>query len=201
MAYPIDFRVEYQEGKRSRGYAVLGIIFFLKGVLLIPHFVVLYVVGIVTMVAAWFGYWAILFTGRQPDGIRRLAGGTVGWGTRVTAWLISNTDAYPPFRLWPDAHPAVFTAEADDRPRNRWLALSGILLLKPLIALPHLLIVGALQWAVWIVAYVSYWIIAFTGTLPEGIHDFTVSVQRWSARTSGWILSLTDDYPPFAFEQ
>jgi hypothetical protein len=197
--YPVDFSVDYGDGSRSKGLAGLGAAFFLKGLLLIPHFFVIAVVGFVTMIAVWFGYWAILFTGRQPAGISRLAGGVIGWGNRVTAWLVSTNDEYPPFQLWPEDSPTRLTVEDDGRPRSRGLALAGIFFVKFLLALPHLVIVGALQYAAWLIGYVTYWLILITGTVPRGLHDFQVSVLRWNARTSAWIFSLTDVYPPFSF--
>ncbi|HEX9853696.1 MAG TPA: DUF4389 domain-containing protein, partial [Acidimicrobiia bacterium] len=67
-------------------------------------------------------------------------------------------------------------------------------------ALPHLIVVGVLAWAAGIATWIGYWIIAFTGKLPEGLHTFVVGVQRWNSRIIGWIASLTDEYPPFSLE-
>ena len=56
MAYPVDVSVEYGDGVRSRGLAVLGILFPIKMVLAIPHFFLLYFIQIGVIFAAWFGY-------------------------------------------------------------------------------------------------------------------------------------------------
>jgi hypothetical protein len=71
-----------------------------KWFLAIPHFVVLavlWVAGFVAVVIAWF---AIVFTGRYPEGLFRFVVGLVRWTDRVMAYaVLLVTDVYPPFRL------------------------------------------------------------------------------------------------------
>lgn len=200
MAYPIDVRVDYGDGTRSRGLAVLGIIFFLKVVLLIPHLIALWVMGTVTAVVSWIGYWAILFTGRQPDGIDRIIAGTIRWGTRLYAWIPAATDKYPEFGLDDGPEGAQTSIDVDEGPTNRLLAASGIIGIKFLLAIPHFIVIAVLQWVASIVGWIGFVVILFTGSLPEGMHNFYVGVLRWSARASGWIGSLTDTYPPFQLD-
>jgi Domain of unknown function (DUF4389) len=73
-----------------------------KWFLAIPHYVVLFFLGIAAFfltVAAWF---AILFTGRYPRGIFDFIVGVYRWANRVTAYAFTlATDRYPPFRLSP----------------------------------------------------------------------------------------------------
>jgi uncharacterized membrane protein HdeD (DUF308 family) len=68
--------------------------------LAIPHYVVLFFLWIgaaVAVLAAWF---AILFTGRYPQGLFHYVEGVLRWHNRVVAYaFILVTDAYPPFRL------------------------------------------------------------------------------------------------------
>jgi hypothetical protein len=73
-----------------------------KWFLAIPHYVVLFfldIAAIVVVVVAWF---AILFTGRYPQGIFTFVEGVFRWHNRVVAYaLVLVTDQYPPFRLAP----------------------------------------------------------------------------------------------------
>jgi cytochrome c biogenesis protein CcdA len=71
-----------------------------KWLLAIPHYVVLFFLGlgvVIAVIAAWF---AILLTGAYP---RRLFGFVVGvlrWSNRVNGYAFTLvTDQYPPFRL------------------------------------------------------------------------------------------------------
>jgi hypothetical protein len=88
-----------------------------------------------------------------------------------------------------------------DRPEqsSRLLALTGALLfLKTLLLLPHLIVVYFLQIAGIVVAYVGYFVVLFTGKLPEGMFTFMAGVLQWYTRTSAWFFGLTDVYPPFS---
>lgn len=70
-----------------------------KGFLAIPHFFCLFFLAI----AAWFvlviGFFAVLFTGRWPEGMRNFVVGVFRWGNRVTGYTYFLTDEYPPFSL------------------------------------------------------------------------------------------------------
>jgi len=71
-----------------------------KWFLAIPHFVVLFFLGIASMFAVIFAWFAILFTGRYPRGLFNFVEGVMRWGLRVQAYaLLLVTDQYPPFRL------------------------------------------------------------------------------------------------------
>jgi hypothetical protein len=71
-----------------------------KWFLAIPHFVVLLFLGIASIFAVIFAWFAILFTGRYPRGIFDFVEGVMRWALRVQAYaLLLVTDDYPPFRL------------------------------------------------------------------------------------------------------
>ena len=71
-----------------------------KWLLAIPHYVVLFFLGIAAVVAVIFAWFAILFTGRYPRGTFAFVEGVLRWGLRVDAYaFLLVTDRYPPFRL------------------------------------------------------------------------------------------------------
>ena len=74
----------------------------MKWFLAIPHYVVLlflWLAGFVCVILAWF---AILFTGRYPQGLFEFVVGVIRWNNRVLGYaFILVTDEYPPFRLEP----------------------------------------------------------------------------------------------------
>jgi hypothetical protein len=71
-----------------------------KWLLAIPHYVVLFFLGIAAFVAVVVAWFAILFTGRYPRGLFDFVEGVIRWSNRVTGYaLILVTDQYPPFRL------------------------------------------------------------------------------------------------------
>ncbi|HEX7475130.1 MAG TPA: DUF4389 domain-containing protein [Dehalococcoidales bacterium] len=73
-----------------------------KWFLVIPHFIVLYFLGIAAFVCLIIVWFAILFTGRYPRGLFEFILGVLRWAFRVEAYaFILVTDKYPPFSLEP----------------------------------------------------------------------------------------------------
>ncbi len=71
-----------------------------KWVLAIPHFIVLFFLGIAVFFSVIFAWFAILFTGRYPPSIFGFVEGFLRWALRVEAYaFFLTTDQYPPFSL------------------------------------------------------------------------------------------------------
>jgi len=91
---PTSFSVEYPD-RLSRG------LIFVKWLLAIPHYFVLVFLAIGVAFGWLVGFFAVLITGRWPEGLRDFIVGFHGWAYRVQAYVYLLTDAYPPFRLAP----------------------------------------------------------------------------------------------------
>jgi len=71
-----------------------------KWLLAIPHYIVLFFLGIGAFFAVIYAWFAILFTGRYPRGVFDFVVGVERWYLRVIAYMaILVTDKYPPFTL------------------------------------------------------------------------------------------------------
>lgn len=71
-----------------------------KWLLAVPHYVVLFFLGIGAVVAVVIAWFAILVTGRYPRPLFEYVVGVGRWGLRVQAYaFLLLTDAYPPFSL------------------------------------------------------------------------------------------------------
>jgi hypothetical protein len=71
-----------------------------KWFLAIPHYIVLFVLGVVAFFAVVIAWFAILITGRYPRPMFEFVVGVVRWGLRVDAYaFLLVTDRYPPFSL------------------------------------------------------------------------------------------------------
>ena len=80
---------------------------------------------------------------------------------------------------------------------------------RPLLALPHLILVGPVVWssrggspgllgsAAYFLAVVNWCSVVFTGSLVPGIRDFALFYLRWRARATAYQAMLVDPYPPF----
>lgn len=80
---------------------------------------------------------------------------------------------------------------------HRGLAASGIIFLKVLLAIPHLLVLSALASLTNLLAYIGYWIVAFTGEMPQAVHRLLEINYGWNARAFAWLFGIVDVYPPF----
>ena len=71
-----------------------------KWLLVIPHYFVLFFLGIGIFVAVVIAWFAILFTGQYPRVLFDFVVDATRWGIRVTAYSqLLVTDKYPPFVL------------------------------------------------------------------------------------------------------
>jgi hypothetical protein len=90
-----------------------------------------------------------------------------------------------PVNLELDAPPEV----ANWRPLVHWI-----------LVFPHALIASVLANVGGVLAFVSWFIILFTGKLPEGIANFQCLVLRYQVRSYSYALWLREAYPPFEFD-
>jgi hypothetical protein len=74
-------------------------LWLVKWLLAIPHFIVLYFLGIAAAVVVFIGFFAVLFTGKWPDGLRTFLLGYYRWSYRVWGYTTLLVDRYPPFSL------------------------------------------------------------------------------------------------------
>jgi hypothetical protein len=70
---------------------------FVRLFMLIPHYVLLIVVGIAADVVLLISWFTVLFTGRWPECLRQFGVGYFRWAFRVQAYAYLVTDVYPPF--------------------------------------------------------------------------------------------------------
>lgn len=90
--YPLTYEVAYPE-RLSR------LLIFVKWLLALPHYFVLfflYALAFVAAVAAWI---AILLTARYPRSLFDFMVGVTRWTLRLGAYLALLRDEYPPFSL------------------------------------------------------------------------------------------------------
>ena len=95
MSHPAKLHIEPPE-RLSRLHLILRLLFGWLYVG-IPHGICLALYGIAVIFSAIIAWFAVLFTGRYPQGLFDFNVGLYRWQWRVNAYLLFMTDEYPPF--------------------------------------------------------------------------------------------------------
>jgi hypothetical protein len=169
------------------------LLIFVKWLMIIPHLIVLAILGIGVWIVTFIAWFAILITGRYPRGMWDFVMMVMRWSARMNAYGYLMRDEYPPFGDQP--YPIRFAMIYPER-LSRWK-----IFLKWLLIIPHIVVIYFINLAMGLVGFIAWWVILFTGRYPRGLFDFYVGGQRWMYRIIVYILLLTDAYPPFSTEQ
>ncbi len=185
--YPVGYESDFAE-RRSRAKT------FFRPILAIPLMIVAIFYGIAlffTLIGAWF---AIVFTGRYPDGLYRFNARMARWLTRVQAYSNYATDAYAPFDL--EEHPEYPVRVTIGPPKASYSRLkTGF---RFIVGIPVALIAYALSVVVSVAAFISWFWIVITGKQNDGLHNaLTLGLAYYARSTAYWFL-LTEDWPPFS---
>jgi hypothetical protein len=93
----------------------------------------------------------------------------------------------------PMTYPADFQLDAPEE-LDRWRPL-----VQWFLCIPHLFIASVLRNVGSAVAVISWFVILFTGKLPDGLANLQCLVLRYETRAYSYAAFLRADYPPFEF--
>lgn len=65
-----------------------------------------------------------------------------------------------------------------------------------LLAIPQMIVGAVFGFLVMFTAFAAWLTVSITGRYPSGLYDWHASFARWSASVNGYLMLLTDDYPP-----
>jgi len=193
--YPVALSIG-RPASSSRFWAipVLGIV--IKVIILIPHLLVLGVLGIALGLSHLVIWIPVLFAGQYPDWAFGLNAGFVRWTTRIAFYVYGINDAYPGFGMDLPGDIRI------DRPESssRFWAIPIIgACVKWIIVIPHFIILYVLNIVVRICQLVIWIPVLITGQYPDWAFTLVAGTTLWSARVSAYLLGLTDKYPVFSF--
>jgi hypothetical protein len=207
LDYPLKFTVDYPEEKRNR------LTCFFRIFVAIPILIVMaFLIGTSTGSSnATTGFSVtiggvgiliipvvlmILFRQKYPKWWFDWNYALTKFMMRVTVFLYLLRDEYPSTDEEQAVHLELQYPDVK-QDLNRWLPL-----VKWFLAIPHYIVLFFLYIAAMFVLIIAWFAILFTGSLPRGMFDFLVGIERWSLRVSAYsMLLLTDKYPPFSFEE
>ena len=189
--YPISYEADAVLEGRSR------LITFFRGIVVIPWHIVASIYGLVAYIAAIIAWFAIVFTGRYPEGLYNFNAGFLRMVTRVNGFYYLLNDEWPPFGgdEAPDYPVRVGVAPPLDqysRLKTGLRIIYGIPVY--LLALVQSLILG-------VCALIGWFAIVFTGKLPEGLFNPMRSATAYMTRAGAYFLLMTEEWPPFSLEE
>jgi hypothetical protein len=189
-AYPVTFEMDYVE-PRSRATT------FFRLILAIPHLIVLYFYGIAAGVVVIIAWFALLFTGRWPQGMYDFVAGFLRYSTYVNGYVALATDAYPPFSGSPDAGYPVRLTIPPPKPEYDRLKVA----FRIILAIPVAIIAYAMQVVYQVGAFIAWFAILILGRQPKGLQDMIRLGISYQQRAYAYFALVTEDWPAFTDEQ
>jgi hypothetical protein len=187
--YPISYEADYQRNPNR-------VTTFFRIILVIPWLIVGYLYAIAVFVTALIAWFAVVILGRYPEGLFSFNSGMLRYFVRVGSYFSLLTDKFPPFGIGEDpTYPVRLRIAPRSERQSRVKAFFRLIL-----AIPILIVTYAVQ-AIHNGAVVVSWLtIVFRGYQPAGVQNALVFTTAFQARVYGYILLLTDDYPPVGDE-
>jgi Domain of unknown function (DUF4389) len=148
---------------------------------------------------AFLAWWACLFTGRMPEGLRDLNLYALRYSAQTHAYTLLVTDRYPdadPFVAPTPAqapyHPVRLPTGEDDLTRSRLTVFFRILLV-----IPHL--VWLFLWGIvaFFAAVLGWFATLFSGQLPEPFHNFLTRYVRYGTHVIAFLILAGGPFPGF----
>jgi len=91
------------------------------------------------------------------------------------------------------AYPATLTVDPAEKVTN-WRPLVNWLM-----AIPHLVVLYALGILAEVIGVISWFVILFTGNMPDTFANLQAMCLRYQQRTYVFVTFMHEDYPPFGF--
>ncbi len=168
---------------RQRRWTVL-----IRVVLLIPQFIVLYLLNIAAGVMVFIGWFAALALGRLPAWAGEFLSGYLAWSTRVSAYALLLVDRYPPFEFAAPTYPVRLLVQPARL--NRLAVFFRLILVIPAAFVATIVNYG------WLVCAAFIWLaVLIVGRTPVPLFQANAAVLRYNVRYQAYFLLLTSRYP------
>lgn len=183
--YPVRYEADFIE-PQNRWKA------FFRLILAIPWLILASVYGTIAYIVAFLAWFAIVFTGRYPQGLYNFQAGYLRYAGRVSAYTLMQTEQWPPFGFDDDRS---YQVRIDVDPRleryNRWKTGFRLILAFPvfvmLYVIPYLAQLGA------VIAWLH---IVFMGRTSGGVHNAITVGNAYLLRSQAYLLLVTERIPP-----
>jgi uncharacterized membrane protein len=179
--HPIRLEVD-DDRRRSR------LTTFFRLFLALPHIVWLVLWSVAAFLAAIAQWFVTLFAGRPAVSLHRFLAAFIRYQAHVTAFAGMVANPFPGF-TGHAGYPIDVVVSPPER-QNRWITGFRLLL-----ALPALIVNGALSGLLFAAAIGGWFAALAVGRIPMGLRNAGAHAVRYAAQTNGYLMLLTDRYP------
>lgn len=197
--YPVQLTI-VPDLRESRLWGIPLIGQWVRFILLIPHAIVLWFLGVCVAVTYLVGWIPILLLGRVPAIQVSVLRETANRATRMAAYgFLLMPGGYP--ALEPGGpNPVTIAIDVEGRSINRlWgIPILGVLV-RILITIPHFIVLG-LAWIIGLIGIVFlFFAIMILGRYPRWAASLYCGLLRYQLRITAYLYLLPVPYPPFSF--
>jgi hypothetical protein len=156
--------------------------------------------GFLTAICAVLGWFASLFLGRMPGGLRDAGAYGIGYAAQVRAYGLLLTDRYPnsdPTTILasvprPPVHQVHLVGEAHDLRRSRLTVFFRL----PLF-IPHYVWLELWTYAAFVVGVLNWFATLFMGRPPRPFHRFLGAYVRYQFHVYAFLTVAANPFPGF----
>jgi hypothetical protein len=189
--YPVSYEADAALEGRNR------LTTFFRYLVSIPWQIVVALYGIVAEIAAVIAWFAIVFTGRYPEGLYNFNVGFLRMASRVNGFNYLLTDEWPPFNGEENPQYPIRVGVAP--PLDEYSRLKTGLRL--IFGIPVYLLAIVQSLILSVCTLIAWFVILFTGRLGEGLFNPMRSASAYLTRAGAYFLLITEDWPPFSLEE
>ena len=183
--YPVRYEADYVEDQDRLKT-------FFRFILLIPWAIVASIYVTAAFIVSFLAWFAILFTGRYPEGLYKFNAGVLRNVGRVYGFSSLQTDQWPSFGFDDDeAYPIRVEVDPPLPKYNRWKTAFRLIVAFPVYVMSYLIPYLSS------IASVTAWLhIVFMGRTSGGIHNALTTGLAWQLRALAYFLLVTETIPP-----
>lgn len=188
--YPVRYEADYVE-QQSRA------ITFFRWLLVLPWYILGSIYAIGAFVVAFLAWFAILFTGRYPEGLYGFNAGFLRFQARLFGFLWLQTDQWPPFGFeWAPDYPVRAEVDPPLERYNRWKTAFRLI-----VGIPVMFMITLFAYLYPLAATIAWFHIVFTGRTSGGIHNVLTVGLAYQLRANAYFLLLTETLPPVSDQE
>ena len=188
--YPVSYAADSAIEGRNR------LTTFFRYFVAIPWVIVLAFYGLAAMIAVFIAWFALVFTGRYPEGLYNFNAGYLRMATRVNSFLYLITDEFPSFGGGEDPEYPVRIGIAP--PLDKYSRAKAFFRL--IVGIPVMILAYVMSLILSVLSFLAWFTIVFAAKFPDSFFEPARAANAYITRASAYFLLMTEDWPPFSLD-